>query len=441
MKEWSIFFLIKGSQKEQEPYISTMVREILQRKISEHVYVTLCIYCSVAQIRSLDTMFEPEAGLKETDKTTVFYKVSTIAASRYSTLVYITQSKKFDLKKSNDLKGFFREQILSKCLAKKYLLFTWDHGSSFGIFRDTPEPLSSHSQNSILLQGNDGKRSLELTENGSMINTDFDMLTMHDLQKAIKWAFAEVKIDLCIMMNCCMQYFDTGLTLSYVIKYLVAPETAIAYSGYNYIKIFDTLYNRPSISAKNLAKISVSSMKTKKYDDEGDKFLTDSYTSLFANKLCYYPVIAKEVNKLSIYLLKQLRKNKGPVIIARKKCDFATQNKLIDFYHFLNSLKLAGLQFFTIKAKLLFYKFLTRKEKFIGKNFYDVAVNKLIFPSCFSIFFSLEESDLIDNDFYQNFILENSNNVTIFSRYYCWNIFTDAFVMANEKTIGTQPSV
>jgi hypothetical protein len=113
----------------------------------------------------------------------------------------------------------------------KILLFTWDHGSGFGIFNseefdyDTAPPVKSAPKT--------------------------DMLMMSELGNAIRDSFG--KIQMLIMMNCWMQSIETNMQLKGCTDVLIAAETTIDWIGYDYIKIINTLISEPEIDLLSFA--------------------------------------------------------------------------------------------------------------------------------------------------------------------------------------------
>ncbi|HEX6169741.1 MAG TPA: clostripain-related cysteine peptidase, partial [Chitinophagaceae bacterium] len=129
------------------------------------------------------------------------------------------------------------------------LLFTWDHGSIFGIFRETvgysiTQNISYHKPwNKFQPQKNIG-----------------DILTSDELADAIQSGFNGKKIDILIMMNCYMQNIHTQYSLQKSVELLIAPESIISMPGYDYRAILSGIINNPDIYPGEVVKSVILSL-------------------------------------------------------------------------------------------------------------------------------------------------------------------------------------
>ncbi|HXL57075.1 MAG TPA: clostripain-related cysteine peptidase, partial [Chitinophagaceae bacterium] len=116
------------------------------------------------------------------------------------------------------------ENILKRIRAEvgeesKIMLFTWDHGSAFGVF---------NSEELDFVKAPPVKSEPKT-----------DMLMISELSDAIRNSFG--KVEMLIMMNCWMQSIETNAQLKGCVDVLVGAETTIDWLGYNYIKIINKL--------------------------------------------------------------------------------------------------------------------------------------------------------------------------------------------------------
>lgn len=114
------------------------------------------------------------------------------------------------------------------------LLFTWGHGSVFGIFRRDE-----------LVQG----YSKTLT----------GLLSNEMLAQAIQQGFGNVHV--LTMLNCLMQNVHTCYALCTCVEYFVAPEASIVDPGYDYVGIVETLATSALVHPKLVAMQCVESMQ------------------------------------------------------------------------------------------------------------------------------------------------------------------------------------
>lgn len=109
--------------------------------------------------------------------------------------------------------------------AEHYLLFTWGHGSIFGIYKNEStaglcdEPVPSNIQSGQFR----------------------DMLTNEDLAAAIATGFDDGPLDILLMINCFAQNTVAQFALKGAVKYLVAPQSHMGIPGYHYKEILTAI--------------------------------------------------------------------------------------------------------------------------------------------------------------------------------------------------------
>jgi len=148
----------------------------------------------------------------------------------------------FNLRYHVHLTRFFKDFIIGMHPAKRYLLFTWGHGSTYTIF----------SNNGGVVED-------------AVIGPSIPYLSMDHLSRAIIDCATKdkpFKIDVVIMINCNMQQIEAGYELFLAgTDYLVAPENFGSWDGYDYALLSRTLFLHPDITSEAFAKLAVDSLK------------------------------------------------------------------------------------------------------------------------------------------------------------------------------------
>ncbi|MEO8770694.1 MAG: clostripain-related cysteine peptidase [Ferruginibacter sp.] len=371
-KKWTVFFLVKcGSSI---VYARQMINEIRSMEIRDRMPVIFCIYLLKSDVdlilgKSDYISKEPEPGF-----ITIFCKlVADNADKRFKNkLEIISKNEKFDITNPADLEDYFRNDVLMHFEATHYLMISWDHGRSVGIF-DNKDPLDLEREQFL---------------NKEVGYLEDKILTMEELNDAIELAFGKKKIDIFIMMNCFMQFIDAGYALRRSVKYLIAPETDIFMDGYNYPFIFQLLIENSNMSPKKIAKHIVRSFTFKVYPTRDVSVSHKKSIAIFAVDLRYYSLLAKSIDQLVGQLLKKISEVKDVLVEARCITEIRGSNKIYDFYAFIDFLVEKNIFMNDVLAAslLLSLRELIVIEKFIGKGFSirtDDGVNS---PSGFTIF-------------------------------------------------------
>lgn len=376
-RKWTIFFLVKSAKGSIEELIR-MINEIRSIEQSSENAIILCLNVTKGNVAAIEngSIADITTGADSEEFTTIFYKlIPSKSPSFPNGLEVISINPEFDITKPTDLKVFFRNEILYFYEAVHYLLFTWDHGSAFGVFRDKVREGMMEPEKFLDIKEDEKEK----------------ILTMEELSNAIKWSFGNKKIDLLVMMNCYMQFFDAGYALRKTVRYLVAPETAISFDGYNYPFIFQVLADNPDISPKKLARHVVSSFLFKVYmagvAGRGQK----DVTAIFASRLKYYDTITTLINRLSARLIQLIEEdsgNKKKMLNAREDTILIRGKSLMDLFAFIHALENSDLlsKDYLLTSSLLSINKLVTVQSFIG-NYYMESENKI--PNGFTIFFPL----------------------------------------------------
>jgi hypothetical protein len=400
-RKWTVFFLIKSVDGSIGDAIEMI--NAIRRDVDACDYISV-IFCLQVHKKNVPAIFsgDPNDIVKndKPDRTTVFCSLTKSDGQNVqfkSDLKLIAEEDGFDITNPECIQGFFKEEILDNNRAQRYMLFTWDHGNGYGIFRDVPEtPLVKILDGAIELVP---ARNMSLPtpaivsnniQNENAIDQD-KVLTMDELATAIGQAFGEEKIDLVVMLNCYMQFFDAGYALRKNIKYLIAPESFMSFKGYNYEFIFRKLSRKPDLSSRKLAKHIVDSFELKVYDDYFVGISAKATTALFANDVTYYAELADYIDQLAGVLEQELNKNKPEIIMARVNTPpVSGASHLVDFFYLLQNLQksLGNNWQQELVEELLLLKKKAIIAHYIGFDFgnYVGSAN----PSGFSIYFPIK---------------------------------------------------
>ena len=318
MYNWTVIFLVKcDDESAQVASAKAMFEEILACKISTDVAVIFCLRMPVSLIRSLDAAYSPAPGTDPDGLTTVFYKtipLSSTVGGRNSQLVQLgIDEPQFDITDKVDIQRYFRDKVLGAGYAgKKHLLFTWGHGAAAGIYftRSFPPP-------------------------GEKI----PILTMEDLKTAITGAFGnndDQKINVMIMMNCFMQYFDALFALRAArVDYLMTSQFGLDFVGYNYTAIFTILYaSSATLQSRDLANLTITSLKTAA---QRSKLATGAF---FASDLSVCDQLAPAISLLGEQLSYELTQRPDKIVsIIKGRKYIHTDYDLVDIFLVARALK------------------------------------------------------------------------------------------------------
>ena len=226
-----------------------------------------------------------------------------------------------NITKFEDLKDLFKN-ISAQFTAPRKLIFTYGHGSVFGIFAQTQTIAAVDNLfNSIKRKGLHrislareiatifkAKALSKLQvgehyigyENDYITQTDLDadtnrLLSNEELAQAIKASFG--KIDILIMNNCLMQNVYAQTAFKDAVGYLIAPQSGITYPGFDLQNIFTSFAPTPDIS-----KIAE---KIVRFFDESKEAVTAGYL-IMAYDLSGYLDVLNIIKGLKNYLQTKL---------------------------------------------------------------------------------------------------------------------------------------
>jgi hypothetical protein len=236
-RKWTVFFLIKAVSTDTAEELIDTLRMLMTAELSTKNAVILAINVNSANLCAIERhnkalVVKPPPTQ---ERTTVFYLLRPVSGGYGNELKLIDEKPDFDITAEADIGGYLRNTILLHYTAKRYMLFTWDHGNGVTIF-------SGKSDSDVEELNFINKRSKDVTT-----------LTMDELGGAILQALNGKKVDVMIMMNCLMMTMDTLYSLKDQTKYLVAPQSWLAFDAYDYAKIISKLARDPGISGKKMA--------------------------------------------------------------------------------------------------------------------------------------------------------------------------------------------
>jgi hypothetical protein len=232
-------------------------------KIPDEICITICLHIPVAFIKHVDPSYQGPPPATPGEQTTLFYEIVRDTNSG-SKLELLNEDRNFDITSRKDVTIFFQKIQTSAQQAERYMLFTWGHGAAISVF-----------------------------VSGNMQADSPKMLDMVELKEAILDTFSD-KLKLVVMMDCFMQYIDTGLLLRQAqVEYMVAAQYGITFQGYNYKEIFGRLYSDPGISSRDLAKLCITTMRS--LPNSKDSLVS---AAIFATELSFYDDLMNTINTL-----------------------------------------------------------------------------------------------------------------------------------------------
>lgn len=276
--DWAIFILIRALDRDW-PEAERMLRVLLETRKGGQVAVMVCINTLRERIPS----GWPRASMLDRGETTLFYELGPDGAWRFWKEEAMNPKSKYCV-------GVWLKQAKQRCPAHRYLLFTWDHGSPVSLFDESSDENTYPGFAST-------QRAKREWEAGGKPFRDEDYptaLLMTELGEAIAWGME--RVDVVVMMNCYAQSIDAGLALSSSVDWLVAPETDIRMSGYDYASMFACWMGNPSLDTEAFARVVIDGCYEKQEMER---------TAVFANRLVYYPKLVEAIDRLSWYILER----------------------------------------------------------------------------------------------------------------------------------------
>jgi len=382
-----------------------MINGLRRQAIPKNVFLIMAIYIQRKDIPRIDKDYRPPVGANLDTMVTVFYQLVRGANGKTRLDSIMQEDSSFDPVRKKDVIKFFSIIALrEEFSAEHHMLLTWGHGAAYGLFYDP----------------------------GPNFN---DMLTIDDLAGAITATFGAKgqKIDVVVMMDCYMQFFDTGYTLHQAgVDFLAASVSGADFLGYNYKKLFGTLFSNPDISPRDLACLAVSSIKDNNLANAALKNELNLAT-FYTVDLGQYEMLAGYMSELGVTLLAGLPGNVQKIRTARNSCQqIHNFYNLIDFFRFVQGLRSVFGANWQIE---LIDKILGMPSQFIVASYIGRGLKRgknQVYPLGYSICIPLQQAPSIS--FFENFFEPGSPHATPFTRKYKWSAFLQQFYLDCPRT-------
>lgn len=341
-RKWTVFFIIKSVETDSIDDAITMVNELRDIYYGDVVSVVFCV--QVVE-KWLPALLAGDVNVSEEGndtRTTAFLclREDIHGQSRFKNLlVELERRDEFDLTTVSALVEYFEKIIIAKFPSERHLLFTWNHGNGYGIFAGGSSVTVLNDQ--IARKTIDQHLYIKSVQKAEhFTDAPVEVLSMNELGEALSIAFKTKKIDLVVMMNCYMQYFNTGYALKGSVDYLIAPESYIYFSGYNYSSIISELLRDPDQPSRNLAVHVVQSLEGKQYPSPALREEALAATALVTVDLSLYTEMADHVDELVAKMKVEMPSNMKKLVKARHNT-FKVKDALwgVDFFDFLQQLK------------------------------------------------------------------------------------------------------
>lgn len=422
--QWTTIFLIKTDESLWNQS-TQMLDDLLTLAIRPETALIICLCGETGYLQTIDPTLHFPPGEDVSTVRTAFYSMEPLAqpaGGRKSMLQRIGRDSKFDIMNPGHISKFFTRYVLGGYSAKKYLLFTWGHGATYGMY----------------------PRNIPKTEPGETPRPlKWNMLSIAGLAGAIKSSFGnrpDQKVNVVIMMNCYMHLFDTGLTLAGAgVDFLVAAENTESAVGYNYKAIFGRLFNHPAIRPEALAKLAVISLKKMRYPNKAENArdpLQD--TAFFANDLRLYAGMAVLLDKLSILLTDRLNNHFKDIDDAVNFCDYCASSTypVKDLFRFLQQIRARTSRTDTRNAAVhdLIERIDGLRKRLVLQKYWG-AVLKATQPNKYPLgcSISLPEAGDASKAFYITYMQQASPYATDFSKDYHWSVFVKKYLKLAHK--------
>jgi len=379
-QKWAILVLIHAEDAKTKHFSNIFLNELLQTNDAAHlkIFILRNTY-SYSISKSMDAVLSElvfDAGENE------------------KKLNFIKDYGKINLGDSKQLSKIFDEVLMRTGKDYRFIVITWDHGFSFGIFNGEigANKVFSFEKNDTkshvvitniaggvraLGAGNDKPENIidavieectsaeKLTEDfidfDRTVFKDFiassttDMLTPEEIATAIDASFAK-KIDILIMMNCWMQSIDTCYALEKSVDILVAATSTMDFIGYDYIDFINKICSNPEVTPSDLSNRIISKIEGK-------------YIKL-KTEIAFKEIAASAIN------LSSIKKLKAVIDIISTSLDVVIKNNLvavnkerIDSYEVTHEyLPTAGIFFYyvvdmsDVMTRLLSRHFISQKD-------------------------------------------------------------------------------
>ncbi|MBE7169540.1 MAG: hypothetical protein INR73_03075 [Williamsia sp.] len=364
-----------------------------------------------------------------------------------------------DMGDDRKLRRIFSD-IRSGYPSQRFLLFTWDHGSGFGIFKTNPAERSLLEKEAflnfemeVMQEGNsrspvipEAAIEFDIIDNhsteeepgspvqgkkgeaGKKIKTS--MLTNDELRNTILYDTQARKVDLLIMMNCAMQMIETGYALQDAVEYLVAPETCIFWAGYDYKSIISKLCIAPDIETEALGKYAIDTIESYYKNTPSRTYFNDLVVSLV--KPAASVEIRTAIDEIADQLTNKLGQSFAKIKSLRTASEDLTQKYVsgvpyhyIDFLGFVAALAQTADMITLERIKQATEKYVIHIIK--GNNYSQVdTANNIGRVNGYTIYFPPTAYEA-DDDVYYDWFYKAGNRQTLFAGHCTWKVFLQQY--------------
>lgn len=444
--QWTALFIIAtGKADDFQIDSQLLIDELRTSVLSCNISVVVCINSPISNIQKIDKEYIPPKGAQLQDTTTVIYRIHKCGEESANRLSFISERSDIKIQDKEGIIALLRTAGIDRSENRKYLIFTWDHGSVYGVYgknnipEETPGIEKNMEFSALLLNSklnNDIRKSvkknnlrIEEVPKIEKLLPDItpEILTVSELHDALYEELGDKKIEALIMTNCWMQAFDTGFELAESVEYLIAPETLILMTGYNYKAILEYIAAKPDTRSKEIAQIAITSYKEKsmKIANPGLRQIALNDVVISAVDLKYFNDIAVILDKMAKILklristdfqsIKQVREQTTPI------SDWGY--RMIDPYHFLNNIS-PVLADEVYNEYLRQFNIIHRRAVvalFIGELYAREGKYKCANPNGFTVYFPLYLNEL--NTILSNFLTQTGSNPNQFAVRTSWDDF------------------
>jgi hypothetical protein len=284
-QKWTILFLVHAEDDKTRRYSNLLLQELSATNHAEHLRIFI--------LRNT-YRYNNEENMNAILSELIYNEVR-----QKKELHLVNDFGKINLGDPDTLSEIFDFVKNSTGEETRFLLVTWDHGYTFGIFNGTINKsvfdfeLNSNKKHIAItnLKGAVKRLREERDQNKSLdtvieefkfnnrsdeksieysdellkdlaLSDDTDMLTPEEIAQALKKSFTK-KIDVLIMMNCWMQSVDTCYALQDTVEILVAAESTMDFIGYDYIDFINEICSDSKITNTHLSSRVISQIRSK----------------------------------------------------------------------------------------------------------------------------------------------------------------------------------
>lgn len=477
-KKWTILFIMHAIDSELTKHVNVLINILeTMRWNSEESNV---LYLKNAYSRR-------EAGRKKRKiEAKLFQIVPAIEKDKFHSSE-LKNYGQINIGSTINLTAIFSE-IHEQFPSERIMLYTWDHGSGFGVWEADPISVNAIKfntlnelesfilntesdeqparfkviNNDIVNMENEAFRKKDQQKEGrdlfpedfknisffgkvdryielAEVKEETDILTNEELAESIKQGFKGQKVDILIMVNCFMQMTETGFSLKDCVNYLVACETAFWAYGFDYASIFNRIITRPDSNSEDITKLFIETVENTYRRINKLQYLDDVVVS--ACDLSYAESLADAVNDMvkiinsdtaTYYpLIKKARKDSTEIsslIFKKGEIPLPYPLFIIDLLYFVSLLADKNHKMKRLLKKL-FDEVVNNKyiiARRVGSDFEmaDINIEKV---NGFSIYFPQNKKD-IDRDYYRYFYKHNARFEIAFSRKTLWSQFIPVYL-------------